>query len=129
MGVNSLGIDFGVRHTGDTVGDVTLPPWATDKTDFVAKLRWALESPAVSRHLHHWIDLIFGFKSSGEEAEKADNVFYPLCYEGNVDLDKISDLNERYAGEVQMASNRSTRPPRRPSGTQRGCICTCPCGG
>ena len=101
--VNSLGIDFGVRHTGDTVGDVTLPPWATDKTDFVAKLRWALESPAVSRQLHLWIDLIFGYKSSGEEAEKADNVFYPLCYEGNVDLDKISDLNERYALEVQIS--------------------------
>merc|ERR1719427_2552357 len=71
--VNSLGIDFGVRHTGDTVGDVTLPSWATDKTDFVAKLRWALESPAVSRQLHLWIDLIFGYKSSGEEAEKADS--------------------------------------------------------
>ena len=101
--VNSLGIDFGARHTGDAVGDVALPPWASDRIDFVSKLRLALESPAVSRRLHLWIDLIFGYKSSGEEAEKADNVFYPLCYEGNVDLDKISDLNDRYALEVQIS--------------------------
>ena len=53
--------------------------------------------------MHCWIDLMFGCKNSGEEAERADNVFYPLCYEGNVDLDKISDLNERYALEVQIS--------------------------
>jgi factor associated with neutral sphingomyelinase activation len=100
---NSLGIDFGTRAHGQAVGDVALPPWAADRADFVAKLRQALESPAVSRRLHLWIDLIFGYKSSGDEANKADNMFYPLCYEGNVDLDKISDLNERYAIEVQIS--------------------------
>lgn len=29
-------------------------------------------------------------------------VFYYLCYEGNVDLDSIVDLNERHALEVQI---------------------------
>lgn len=29
-------------------------------------------------------------------------VFYHLCYEGNVDLDSITDLNERHALEVQI---------------------------
>jgi len=100
---NSMEIDFGVRHTGDRVGDVALPPWAKNSKDMVDKFRLALESPTVSRNLHLWIDLIFGCKNSGEGAELADNVFYPLCYEGGVDLDKIGDPNERYALEVQIS--------------------------
>lgn len=29
-------------------------------------------------------------------------MFYHLCYEGNVDLNSITDLNERHAVEVQI---------------------------
>ena len=100
---NKLDIEFGTRHTGQEVGDVELPPWATDPRDLIRKLRLALESPTVSRSLHLWIDLIFGHKNSGAEAEAADNVFYPLCYEGGVDLDSIADLEERWALEVQIS--------------------------
>ena len=34
----------------------------------------------MSSHLHHWIDLIFGYKQRGEEAEKADNGMYVCMY-------------------------------------------------
>ncbi|KOB71761.1 Protein FAN, partial [Operophtera brumata] len=61
-------IDFGERHDGSKVSDVALPPWATSPDDFVRKLRDALESEYVSRHLHLWIDLLFGFKQRGDEA-------------------------------------------------------------
>jgi hypothetical protein len=68
------------------VGDVELPRWAKGShAAFVEKLREALESDYVSRNLHKWIDLIFGYKQRGKEAEKADNLFYHLCYEGNSD--------------------------------------------
>lgn len=42
------------------------------------------ESEYVSQHLHDWIDLIFGYKQSGPEAEKALNVFLKYSYEGKV---------------------------------------------
>lgn len=45
-------------------------------SDFVNKLRNALESNWVSENLHNWIDLIFGYKQRGEEAEKANNGDY-----------------------------------------------------
>uniref|UniRef100_A0A146LEF4 Protein FAN n=2 Tax=Lygus hesperus TaxID=30085 RepID=A0A146LEF4_LYGHE len=99
---NSKGIQFGYRHDGSKVNNVTLPPWAVDRCDFVKKLREALESPHVSANLHNWIDLIFGKKQRGEEAAKANNVFYYLCYEGSVDLEGIKDWNERHAKEVQI---------------------------
>lgn len=66
---------------GAKVGDVDLPPWATDAADFAAKLAEALESPQVSQQLHLWIDLIFGCKNQGPRAEKADNVFHYLTYD------------------------------------------------
>ncbi|KAL3282016.1 hypothetical protein HHI36_005219 [Cryptolaemus montrouzieri] len=100
--VNHMGINFGHRHNGLKVGDVEIPPWSTGAKDLVHKLRDALESDFVSENLHNWIDLIFGYKQQGEEAKKANNVFYYLCYEGNVDLDSITDLNQRHALEVQI---------------------------
>nr|XP_018899764.1 PREDICTED: protein FAN-like [Bemisia tabaci] len=99
---NRFGIHFGYRHDGSRVNDVALPPWASGPKDFVTKLRSALESDYVSAHLHHWIDLIFGYKQTGVEAEKANNLFYYLCYEGAVDLESITDWNQRHALEVQI---------------------------
>ncbi|XP_071176660.1 protein FAN-like [Mytilus edulis] len=94
--------NFGIRQDGKPIGDVDLPPWAISPEDFKESLRMALESDYVSSHLHHWIDLIFGYKQRGEEAEKADNVFYYMTYEGAVDLDSISDPNERARMEIQI---------------------------
>lgn len=81
-----------------------MPPWADKSPEkFISILRDALESDYVSNHLHHWIDLIFGYKQRGEEARKANNLFYHLCYEGAVDLDNINDLTKRHALEVQIS--------------------------
>ncbi|KAI5736549.1 hypothetical protein M8J76_004540 [Diaphorina citri] len=99
---NSYGIHFGYRYDGTKVGGVQLPPWAECPEVFVTKLRQALESDIVSRQLHLWIDLIFGYKQRGVEAEKADNLFYYLCYEGSVNLDMVQDWNQRHALEVQI---------------------------
>ncbi|OQR90799.1 BEACH domain-containing protein [Achlya hypogyna] len=101
---NRNGFALGARQDGKAIGDVELPPWAHGDADrFVRLHRAALESDAVSAHLHEWIDLIFGCKQRGDEALAANNVFYYLTYYGLVDLDAIEDPLLRTAMEQQIA--------------------------
>ncbi|ELP91653.1 beige/beach domain containing protein, partial [Entamoeba invadens IP1] len=73
--------NFGVNPvTNSQVGDVSLPPWAKSPEEFIQLNHQALESPLISATLNRWIDLIFGYKSCGEEALKADNLYHPSCY-------------------------------------------------
>lgn len=109
--VNSKKLDLGLRSDGERVNDVVLPPWAKDAADFTKQCRDALESEYVSNHLHHWIDLIFGYKQQGQLAEEADNVFHFLTYEGAFDLDHITNHEERAATELQIREFGQT--PRR----------------
>ncbi|XP_036671789.3 neurobeachin-like protein 1 isoform X2 [Drosophila suzukii] len=88
-----------LQITKEKVDDVILPAWATTPEEFIAIHRRALESEYVSQHLHHWIDLIFGYKQKGPKAAEALNVFYYCSYEGAVDLDKITNPVEREAVE------------------------------
>ncbi|XP_044313954.1 neurobeachin-like protein 1 isoform X2 [Drosophila rhopaloa] len=88
-----------LQITKEKVDDVILPAWANTPEEFIAIHRRALESEYVSQHLHHWIDLIFGYKQKGPKAAEALNVFYYCSYEGAVDLDKITNPVEREAVE------------------------------
>ncbi|XP_028758438.1 protein SPIRRIG [Neltuma alba] len=89
---NRFNLDLGEKQSGEKVGDVTLPPWAKGSArEFIRKHREALESDYVSANLHHWIDLIFGYKQRGKAAEESVNVFYHYTYEGSVDIDSVTD--------------------------------------
>jgi hypothetical protein len=96
---NNNGYNFGTRQgAGGTIDTVALPPWAKgDPKIFIAKHREALESPHVSRHLHQWIDLVFGSKQRGDAAIENTNVFHHLSYHGATDLDVIEDPQEKLA--------------------------------
>ncbi|KAL6626248.1 hypothetical protein ACP70R_029974 [Stipagrostis hirtigluma subsp. patula] len=59
------------------MSDLALPPWATSAEDFICLHRDALESDRVSQQLHHWIDITFGYKLSGEASVEAKNVMLP----------------------------------------------------
>ncbi len=82
-----MGADFDLGRlqlVKERVDDVILPPWAASPHDFIAQHQRALESDHVSRNLHNWIDLIFGFKQRGPAAVEALNVFYYCTYEGRL---------------------------------------------
>ncbi|XP_041988446.1 WD repeat and FYVE domain-containing protein 3 isoform X2 [Aricia agestis] len=90
--LNSNNFDLGSKQSGVALGDVVLPPWARgDPREFIRVHRAALESDYVSHRLHHWIDLVFGYKQAGPPAVEACNVFHHLFYEGNVDIYNIDD--------------------------------------
>jgi hypothetical protein len=105
-----------------SVDNVKLPPWAKGSPhEFIRLHRLALESEYVSSNLHHWIDLIFGYKQRGPAALAAHNVFHYLSYEGSVDIEKVHDELERKAieGHIQnfgqtpsQLLSKEPHPPR-----------------
>eukprot|EP00298_Acanthocystis_sp_HF-20_P014637 c20856_g1_i3.p1 GENE.c20856_g1_i3~~c20856_g1_i3.p1 ORF type:complete len:862 (+),score=268.06 c20856_g1_i3:20-2605(+) len=94
--LNLKKLDLGVRHDNQRVDNVILPNWAKDSKHFISTLKNALESDYVSRNLHNWIDLIFGYKQRGKAAEDAHNIFFYLTYEGAVN-EKELDPHSKHA--------------------------------
>nr|XP_029116201.1 BEACH domain-containing protein B isoform X4 [Elaeis guineensis] len=103
--INSNSYHLGVKQDGEPLGDVALPPWAKGSPEeFIHRNREALESEYVSSNLHHWIDLVFGYKQRGKPAVEAANIFYYLTYEGAVDLENMDDILQKSAIEDQIAN-------------------------
>jgi hypothetical protein len=114
---NTNHFDFGTTQKGKTVHDVSLPKWAKgDPNRFVRINRQALESDHVSRNLHKWIDLVFGYKQRGEEAVRELNTFVHVTYEGEVDLDAMTDPVQREStiAQIQNFGQTPTRLERKP---------------
>lgn len=114
---NTNHFDFGITQKGKHVHDVTLPKWAKgDPEAFVRINRQALESDYVSKNLHLWIDLIFGWKQRGPEAIKSLNTFVHVTYEGEVDLESMTDVVQREStiAQIQNFGQTPSRLERRP---------------
>ena len=94
---NDEGFNLGLRQNGLGVDDVELPPYArSDPRLFMKIHRQSLEAAYVCENLHHWIDLVFGYKQTGQAAIDAINVFHPSTYYG-FDLQTIEDEVQRRA--------------------------------
>ena len=81
--INTNNFKFGkMQNKNIEVKDFNLPSWTKeDPRKFVLILRKILESEKVNKKLHLWIDLVFGYKQTGNEAIKNYNLFRSACYE------------------------------------------------
>ena len=101
---------FGKTSENVLINNVELPPWALNSPRLFSKMnKKALESQYVSQHINDWIDLIFGFKRSGQEAEKSLNVlkdFFDHLDPKKEDEDmmegKITELCEMGIDPIQL---------------------------
>ncbi|KAL9233058.1 hypothetical protein vseg_008099 [Gypsophila vaccaria] len=66
---------FSSLHFG--MSDLAVPSWASSPQEFIKLHRDALESERVSREIHKWIDITFGYQMSGQPAVDAKNVMLP----------------------------------------------------
>ncbi|CAK1549285.1 unnamed protein product [Leptosia nina] len=98
---NNEGLELGVRQCGLRVDSVELPRWAADARLFTLAHRQALEAPHVAEGLPHWIDLVFGYKQTGQHAVDAINVF-PACTYYGFDPRALEDEVDRTAAEAMV---------------------------
>lgn len=99
--INARSLQLGATQTGDRVNDVDLPPWAKSPRDFLRKMRKALESDYCTRQLPHWIGLVFGVNSRGENAKETFNLFHPNAYLGPSDLEAMDTEQDKFQAELQ----------------------------
>ena len=90
MFLNINGLNFGTLEDGTIVNDV-LTPCQNNPYDFVITMKTVLESEKVSKTIQNWIDLIFGYKARGKEAEIARNLFTEASYQENVNIQKVEN--------------------------------------
>lgn len=86
------------------VNDVFLPNWASSPEEFIFRSRQVLESPYASGKLSKWIDLIFGCRQKDEE-----NLFFPLTYEGSIDLEEMRESDD-FEGLLMQINNFGQTP-------------------
>lgn len=122
MFLNNNKLDLGKTSTG-IVNDVILPPWAKNAFDFVYKQRKALESEHVSRNLHRWIDLTWGYQQRGPEAWAASNVYREETYDDvwfkprfktDAMARKAAEVIQETSGQIPAQLFTKPHPMKRP---------------
>ncbi|CAH2236529.1 jg8012 [Pararge aegeria aegeria] len=118
---NNEGLELGVRQCGLRVDNVELPQWAADARLFTLVHRQALEAPLVTERLPLWVDLVFGYKQTGQPAVDAVNVF-PACTYYGFDPESLEEEVDRLAaaamvrtyGQAPRQLLRAPHPQRAP---------------
>ena len=88
LNINEL--NMGTREDGVKVNDV-LTPCNNNPYEFIFTMKKILESNHVSMKINKWIDLIFGYKAKGKEAELAFNLFTEASYQESININNVED--------------------------------------
>ena len=87
MFLNINDLNLGSLEDGTEVTDIKTP-CHNNPYEFIMILKSVLESEIVSYNINNWIDLVFGYKSRGKEAESANNIFTEASYQENININK-----------------------------------------
>ena len=78
------------------INDVEMPLWSDESAiNFVLKKRKILEKNNLN--INNWIDLIFGSKQRGENAEMANNIYMFYTYEKMINIFEIQNKGQKCA--------------------------------
>ena len=100
MFLNINNLNMGILDNGKKVDNVDIP-CDNNPYDFIMVMKSVLENNKLSNSIQNWIDLIFGSKVKGKEAEYANNIYTEASYQENIDLNKIEN-KESYLRLVEF---------------------------
>jgi WD40 repeat protein len=91
MFINGNDLNMGIKEDGVKVNNVETP-CNNNPYEFTFLMRYILENDTISYTIQNWIDLIFGCKNKGKEAELANNLYTESSYQEDVDLKKVDNI-------------------------------------
>ena len=103
MFLNINKLNMGKLENGKEVNNVSTP-CDNNPYDFIMTMKNVLENNKISYTIQNWIDLVFGYKAKGKDAELAKNVYKEAAYQENIDINTIEDrdIKESKLREVEF---------------------------
>ncbi len=91
---NTNHFDLGRTQNKRIVDNFELPNWCkNDPRLFCLFIKKMLEGKKINENIHHWFDLIFGFRQDGIKALEVFNTYRNACYKMNENQIKEMNLN------------------------------------
>ena len=90
MFLNINDINLGKQEDNSIVYNV-ITPCGNNSYSFIEIMKRIFENEKISSNLNNWVDIIFGYKAKGKDAENAKNLYTEASYQESVNLDKIEE--------------------------------------
>ena len=90
MYLNINDINLGKQENNSIVYNV-ITPCENNSYSFTEIMKRIFENGKISTNLNNWVDIIFGYKVKGKDAENAKNVYTEASYQEIVNLDKVEE--------------------------------------
>ena len=100
MLLNLNNLNLGKIDKKYPVNDVATP-CNNNPHEFIFVMKSVLENEHTSYNINNWIDLLFGYKVKGKEAENAKNIYQDYSYQEDINLNDLSD-KESYLCRVEF---------------------------